>query len=428
MPGKAFPFWLDSNRSKRPALAPFAERPRAHPRPHLPVGGSRNAERPGVQELAVEALDCEAATAYLAEWRDLAERSLEPNVFHEPACALAAAQHIVSGRRPYFIFVWEAQRAGALLAVCPLQLSGRLGSSFVRVWTHKQAALGTPLLDRARAAEALDAILAYCRRAFPEAAGLALPLLPTEGPVARLLRERAERDGRPVRLLDQHDRAVLSFGPDPDRFVEQAVAPPRLKKLHRARRRLEQECEVAFRMARSPRDVRLAGEQFLTLEARGWKGKRGTALLNRPQLATFARTLTRSLAKEGKCRIASFEVNGEPIAMLILLISGDRAFTWKIAYDEAYAAFSPGVQLMLELTRAQLGERGIALTDSCTAADHPMIGHIWPQTMPIADMFVGLGQDKSRAFAAALERQILWRRLRTGLKQAVQGLRRLRKA
>ena len=34
------------------------------------------------------------------EWRELAARSLEPNVFYEPAFALAAAPEVMDGRLP----------------------------------------------------------------------------------------------------------------------------------------------------------------------------------------------------------------------------------------------------------------------------------------------------------------------------------------
>jgi hypothetical protein len=43
--------------------------------------------------------------------------------------------------------------------------------------------------------------------------------------------------------------------------------------------------------------------------------------------------------------------------MGIVLRSRDRAFFWKIAYDEAFAAQSPGVQLALETTQIQQADK-----------------------------------------------------------------------
>jgi hypothetical protein len=44
--------------------------------------------------------------------------------------------------------------------------------------------------------------------------------------------------------------------------------------------------------------------------------------------------MTRRLSREGKCRIDALTVDGRPVAMGIVLRSRDRAFFWKIAYDE----------------------------------------------------------------------------------------------
>ena len=61
----------------------------------------------------------------------------------------------------------------------------------------------------------------------------------------------------------------------------------------------------------------------------------------------------------------------------LVLRSGDRAFYWKTAYDEAYAEYSPGVQLTLELSRAQQRDQRSSLTDSCAIEGHPMIDRLW---------------------------------------------------
>ena len=91
----------------------------------------------------------------------------------------------------------------------------------------------------------------------------------------------------------------------------------------------------------------------MALEAAGWKGKGGSALSSSPATAEFAReAVAHAASNAGAVRIDSIDVDGEPIAMLVSFIAGETAFTWKIAYDEAYARFSPGAQLMLEAAEA----------------------------------------------------------------------------
>ena len=381
-----------------------------------------------MEKLSTEILSPEAAAEHAGEWRQLAANCLEPNGFLEPGFALPAAYHLAKARPPHFLFVWDGPERQKLLGLCPLELPRGFGPwAQARIWTHEQAPLGTPLLDTERATEVLAAILAFLRQQRPKSAGLAFPALPKEGPTARLVMGLAAAEGRPVHQFDVHRRAMLSGGLDLDLDLERSFRSKRRKNLKSARRRLEAKGAVSFGLLSEPRELSAGGERFLALEAKGWKGRRGTALLRSPARANFARGVIAALAAEGKCRIASLDCSGKPIAMAIVLQSGDRAFFWKIAYDEAFAAFSPGVLLTLELSRALRADAGVALTNSCATADHPMIDHLWRERMTLADFFVAVGTDRKR-FSAAVACEFARRNLRDVLKDIVQRLRRLKEA
>jgi CelD/BcsL family acetyltransferase involved in cellulose biosynthesis len=391
--------------------------------------GAAPAERAAIsrmEKLSVEILSREGAAAHVGGWRHLAANCLEPNGFLEPGFALPAAHHLAKGRPPHFIFVWEGSGRRKLLGLCPLELPRRFAPfAQARIWTHAHAPLGTPLLDSERAEEALAAIFAFIRQQQTNSAGLMFPSLPQDGPTARLVIALAAAEGRPVHQFAVHRRAMLAGGVDLDQDLERSFRSKRRKNLNGARRRLKAEGAVSFRLLSEPEELGAGGEQFLALEAKGWKGRRGTALLKSPARANFARGVIASLAGERKCRIASLDCAGRPIAMAIVLQSGDRGFFWKIAYDEGFAAFSPGVLLTLELSQALLADAGIALTDSCATADHPMIDHLWRQRMTLADFFVAGGADRKR-FSAAVAREFGRRNLRDLLKEIVQRLRRLK--
>lgn len=391
------------------------------------AAGARRAAEP----LTVELLSPEAAAAHAAEWRDLAADCLEPNIFFEPGFALAAARHLAKGRGPRFLFVWNGAREAdrRLLAVCPLAPSGRLARFLpARIWTHEQAPLGTPLLDPARGEEALAALFAYCRTHLPHVAGLIFPLLPQAGPVARLLTAAAAAEGREIQIFAAHERASLGAGLEPRRYLEQSIGSVRRRKLKRARKLLEARGTVTFRVLREPSEIGDGAEAFLGLEAKGWKGRRGTAFLKTPERAGFARELISKLANESKYFIASLDLNGQPIAMGLVLESGDRAYWWKVTYDEDFATYSPGVLLTLELTRVLLDDAKIALTDSCASADHPMIDRIWSERMAIADLLIAVDADRPQGFASLARRERLRRALRSQLKAIVLHLRHWKRA
>jgi len=50
---------------------------------------------------------------------------------------------------------------------------------------------------------------------------------------------------------------------------------------------------------------------------------------------------------------------------------------WKIAYDESFARFSPGVQVLVDLTERLLKMRPSRAPIPAATPDHPMIDHIW---------------------------------------------------
>jgi hypothetical protein len=83
-------------------------------------------------------------------------------------------------------------------------------------------------------------------------------------------------------------------------------------------------------------------------------------------------------------------LDGKPIAATVTLRSGDTAWCWKIGYNEGMARFSPGVQLICELTEQLAADRRVARTDSCATADHPMINHLWRERLSLSDRLIAL--------------------------------------
>ena len=98
-------------------------------------------------------------------------------------------------------------------------------------------------------------------------------------------------------------------------------------------------------------------ERFLALEAKGWKGARATALAADSRRGAFAREMLVNFSRAGQLRIHELTLDGAAIAAGVELRAARRSFFWKIAYDETYAAYSPGVLLTRALT-TRLAEEG----------------------------------------------------------------------
>jgi hypothetical protein len=161
--------------------------------------------------------------------------------------------------------------------------------------------------------------------------------------------------------------------------------------------------------SRAPGDVAAALETFLKLEASGWKGKRGTALVQDQGDAGFIRRATSALAAGGQCEIVTLKAGETPVAAAIVLRHQDRAFYFKLGVDERFSKFSPGVQLTLELTRHLCADPAIAMADSTANPDHPMINPIWRERLSIGDVLIPLRRNDP--VAALVQTALTLRRL-----------------
>jgi hypothetical protein len=159
----------------------------------------------------------------------------------------------------------------------------------------------------------------------------------------------------------------------------------------------------------------VALRDFLALEARGWKGRAGTAAIHHNQIRDFMERAVAGLAAAGKARIDRLSVGERTIAVGVTLRSGATAWTWKIAYDESFARASPGVQLMLDLTDSLLADETLARVDSCATADHPMIDHLWRERLALADRLIAV-RATPLAFALACRLEQVRRAALSGAK------------
>ncbi|MGH6767702.1 MAG: GNAT family N-acetyltransferase [Xanthobacteraceae bacterium] len=336
--------------------------------------------------------------------RTLADRALEPNVFYEPAFLAAAAP--VFGRDARAGLVWKGGTPGRLIGFFPVRIERNrygLRMPVLTGWVHPYAPLGTPLVDRELGEAAIDAWLDHIATDSALPKRLLLPLLPTRGAVADTFDAVLRRRGARSALFARHQRAMLAPDGDRERYLERAMVRKRRKERRRQRNRLADMGAIASTIATEPPALTAALGEFLTLEARGWKGRAGTAARDNQNIQAFVERAVTALAAEGKAGVARLAVDTRVVAAIVTLRSGDTAWCWKIAYDERYSRLSPGVQLLLDVTRTLLDDPRVAKADSCATADHPMIDHIWRERLALADRLICVAPGGRFGFVCALE-------------------------
>jgi CelD/BcsL family acetyltransferase involved in cellulose biosynthesis len=384
-------------------------RPRA---PRLALGGNFSPVFT-VAELSIEQMD-----AAQAEWAELAARALEPNAFFEPGFALSAARHFPLKDRPRFIVVRDG--LGRMAGLFPITPSSALGDRLIRLWLHKQAALATPLVNRESAAGVILTFLDWIE-ARSQAAGVVFARVTTGGRFHEALESAAAAGGRSVQILESFERAALLPGGDADELCVRAGSRKKLAELRRQSRRLREMGRVTFETHETAPAVRVAAEEFLALEASGWKAGRG-ALLSEAALATFLRSATRVMAQRKLCKIQSLRLDGRAIAMAIVLESQRRGYFWKIAFDEKLRSQAPGVLLTHELTKDYLSRPDLEMADSCAIADHPLIDRLWPDRIGMSDVAVQLQSGAQGPFLASCRKDGARRQIRDVAKRAANRL------
>ena len=330
---------------------------------------------------SISFLSAPQAASIITEWRDLALRSIEANVFFHPGILLPAIDHLDQS----VTVATLRDRTGRLIGLAPTERRrlGRIAPA-IRIWSHDYGPLGAPLLD----AEAIDQAATAVVGAAAKKTSLVIPCLPREGRAAAALRQAAERTRRPWSLVEEYQRAILDR-PEGPPTIRATLPHRRRKEFARQMRRLAELGTVTVETAIEPDRVRARFEEFLTLEAAGWKGEKGTALASLAATAGFARDIVFNRSERGTIRIVSIRLGDHPVAIVVCFIAGATAFTWKIAYDEHFARFSPGAQLMLEAADALFGDPAIMRIDSCASANHPMIDHLWPGRLALGTLVIG---------------------------------------
>jgi len=320
-----------------------------------------------------------------AQWEALAAAPLEANGFFDPGFVLASARHARGGRGAQALVAMAEGELSGLLPVMPASRVYRLPLP-VLVATQPYNLLTTPLLWQRDPVAAAGALIDAA--AASGAALLVLPMLALQGPARDALQAAIDARGLDWRVDASHQRAVLETELDDETYLRSGLGAKKLKELRRQGHRLDELGAVAVTTARAPEAVAPALERFLTLEAKGWKGRRGTGLGQHAGDARFVRSMAADLSARGAFEVTELMLDGRTIAAGLVIRQADRALFFKIAYDETLARLSIGVQLTLALTRAAIADPTLRLFDSTASADHPMIDHLWRERLSVGDLYI----------------------------------------
>jgi len=343
-----------------------------------------------------------------ADWEALAGDAAEPNAFAEHWFAAAAVSHLTGKDEVRLAAIWSgAAGAPMLIGVIPLSIEpqyGRLPVAHVENWRHAQTFLGTPLVRAGHESAFWSALLTALDGAAWAPAFLHVDSLVEDGPVHAGLAAAARALGRRCDIVHRSERAMLASDLAPEAYYEATIRKKKRKELKRLSARLAELGTVRTHSLTGADQVEPWCDHFLALERAGWKGNAGSALGCTPATERFFREAVAGAFAAGRLNFLRMDLDERPIAMLVNFMTPPGGFSFKIAFDEDYARFSPGVLIEIE-NLAVLARGDIAWMDSCAVENHPMINTLWSARRPLVRLTLPLAGSR-RALAFRICRMI----------------------
>jgi CelD/BcsL family acetyltransferase involved in cellulose biosynthesis len=255
---------------------------------------------------------------------------------------------------PFDCHAWyEAWRAGfvpeARLATCTLWRDGQLAAA-LPMWRDRGGRL-EPLANvhtpwyRPLASDeaALGTLLATAFAAT--ASSVALFPLAIEDPLPTI-EDRAQAAGRHCLWEELHLSPIIDLQGTYEDWVR-ATRRQWRSDIPRFRRKMQREHEVEMRIVAEPLDLEAELDRGFQVEASGWKGRGGTAILSSPETEAFYRGVARAFHRRGELRLSSIVLDGQTVAFDLCLLSGGRLYLLKTGFDERFRTLAPGLVLRL---------------------------------------------------------------------------------
>lgn len=334
--------------------------------------------------------------AFAMQWNALAADCAEPNAFYESWFLQPALRQFDAHDTVKFFTLWDGDQ---LCGLMPLSLKRRYGRWLMphfQNWMHHNAFLGTPLVR----AGYEDIFWQKLLGALDDRPGGALFFhlygLNVDGALKAALQRVTDGQRRRMECVEDKARAFLDGDQSPEAYFENAVRAKKRKELRRQKNRLMDEGILTFLRQEDAEGVDAWATEFLALEHKGWKGTNGSALACHAETRNLFVEVLRGAAACGRLERLELRLNDKPLAMLVNFLCPPGSFSFKTAFDEDFARYSPGVLLQIE-NLALLERKDIRWSDSCAAEGHPMIDSLWTGRRHVGRYSVAIGGTGRRA-------------------------------
>jgi CelD/BcsL family acetyltransferase involved in cellulose biosynthesis len=342
--------------------------------------------------------DLSTLSGFVPAWEELAAAALEPNVFYEHWMLLPALEAFGGAKDICVVLVLihdphnpdAPAKLGGLFPLEQIPRYKKLMVSVLSLWQHAHCYVCTPLV-RADAARECMVELFQWLRSGANASLLELRCISGDGRFHKLLVDLSNELGLRSCITDIFTRGLWRERNDKNTLTESAVPGDLRRKLRRKERRLSERGRVEHLAMRPGDDIGRWIDEFLRVEASGWKGQRGSALASSEGDRRYFTEIATSAFRRGRLLMLGLNFDGFPIARRCAFVAGEGSFAFKTAYDEEFADFSPGAILEVDSIRQLQTLPAVRWMDSCATPDNFLVNRLSNDRKTIQSLAVGGG-------------------------------------
>jgi CelD/BcsL family acetyltransferase involved in cellulose biosynthesis len=323
--------------------------------------------------------------ALVPAWEELARAALEPNPFYEHWMLRPALEAFGAGRELRVALVWQGERLAGLFPFERVARYKGLPAPAFRSWSHAHCLLCTPLVRADVARACLEALFNCLEVGLVE-----FSYLPAGEPFHRVLLKVLEARGAEVIVNRSYQRTLMRkhCATVSGRFRRQAA-------------KFERDLKGVTSVVLQPNDdIARWIDDFLGIEASGWKGQNGSAMACSETNRRYATEILGAAFRRGQLIGCGLDLGGRAIARRFSFTAGEAAYAFKTAYDESFARYSPGAMLELANVRQLDADPRLQWMDSFTADQNLALERLWPERRTMQTLVAGLGAWGRLATAA----------------------------